>query len=330
VRVDLNPHSAPEDPHLVCRREIFDNVLVEAARRDVDVCEGWSVRGVVARGNTVSGVIVRDAEGATHEIAARAVVGADGYNSAIARSLGLYRHDSTRWWVGTRAYYRGLDVPARTVEIHYVDDILPGFLWFFPTGDGVVNVGLGMIHRTLKRSGRSIRDVHRAVVASPRFRERFAGAEELGDISGWHLPTPDAARAVSGPGFLLAGDAAGLVDPFSGEGIGNAMCSGEVAARTVADICSSTQAGTPQEAAAFARYDATLWNALDKRELALHYRLRSLAKRRWIIDLLVGRAAERSDVLDWFVAMTDEHGAVERKRALTSPLTYLKLLFMGK
>jgi flavin-dependent dehydrogenase len=310
----------------VCRREIFDNVLVRAARREVDVLEGWGVRGVTRHNGAVTGVRVQGENGEEHDISARVVIGADGYNSAVAKSLGLYRHDSRRWWVGTRAYYRSLDVAPQTVEVHYVDDTLPGFLWLFPTGDGVVNVGLGVIHRDLKRRGHSIRSVHEAVVNSDRFRERFGAAERVGGISGWHLPTPDMSRTVAGDGFLLIGDAAGLVDPFSGEGIGNAMCSGEVASRVVAD---ALRPGAIDDTA-LSRYPAMLWDALDRRELTQHYRLRSLARRRWLLNLIVGRAAAHSDVLEWISAMTGEHGAVERKKALMSPLTYLRLLFMGK
>jgi geranylgeranyl reductase family protein len=318
IRVDLNPHDAPEQPHLVCRRALFDDVLVRAARRSVDVFEECPVRDVARSSGAVTGVRFREPGGGEREVSARLVVGADGYNSVVARSLGLYRHDGRRWWVGTRAYYRDLAVAPNTVEVHYVGETLPGFLWMFPTGDGVVNVGLGMIHDDVKRRGRSIREVHETVVSSARFRERFASARPIDGVRGWHLPTPDRTRTIHGDGFLLAGDAAGLVDPFSGEGIGNAMCSGEVAAR-IATGPSAT-----------ASYPALLWEAIDGGEIDLHYRLRALARRRRLLDFLVGRAAAHRDVLDWIMGMTSERGAVERKRALTSPLTYLRLLFRGR
>ena len=332
IRLDLKGNS-PHAPHMICRRRIFDDALVRAARLRVDVREGATVTGVL-RGNRgdVCGVRYTSAGNTEHELTARVVVGADGFNSVVARSLGHYRHDTKRWWVATRQYFRGLAVDPETVEVHYVDDTLPGFLWMFPTGDGAVNVGVGLVHRDAKQRG-GIRAVHERVLESPRFRERFRTAAPLEDVRGWNLPTPDSRRVLHGDGFLLAGDAAGLVDPFSGEGIGNAMCSGEVAARVIARACVSRRASGSNDtldATALAEYPRLLLDELDRRELSIHYRLRSLARRRWLLNFLIGRAASHRGVLNWLSSMTDEHGTLNRKRALTSPLTYLRLIFKGK
>jgi len=114
-----------------------------------------------------------------------------------------------------------------------------------------------------------------------------------------------------------------LVDPFSGEGIGNALDSAKVAANVIAE---SVQTRDAKEAArALARYPKRLWDAVDGREIALHYKLRSLARSRGTIDFLVGRAAARPDVLTWLQSMTSGDGAVARKRDLLSPLTYARL-----
>lgn len=321
VVIDLSSRDEPS-PHMVCRREVFDNVFVDAARARCTVIEGVTVADVSRDHGRVAGVMVRDG-GRDREIRARVVVGADGFDSVVARRLGLYRHDSSRWFIATRGYYRGLDVAPRTVEVHFFDETLPGFLWLFPTGDGITNVGLGLVHLDLKRRHVKLRDVHEAVLASPRLRDRFRRAERIGEVHGWNLPTPDTSRTLAGDGFLLAGDAAGLVDPFSGEGIGNALDSAKVAAGVIAE---SVRARDPKEAArALASYPKRLWDAVDRREIGLHYQLRSLARSRRMIDFLVGRAAARPDVLTWLQSMTAADGAVARKRDLLSPLTYARL-----
>jgi geranylgeranyl reductase family protein len=323
--LDINLAGETARPHAVCRREIFDNILVEAARRELDVHDGCAVRDLLRDGARVRGVRFRDGTGAIRTVTAGCVVGADGYNSVVARALGLYRHDSTRWYVATRAYYRGLDCPAHTVEVHFLPDTLPGFLWMFPAGDGLTNVGLGMLHRDVKRAGRSIRDVHESALQLPRFRDRFARAEAVGGIHGSHLPTPDFSRVIHGDGFLLAGDAAGLVDPFSGEGIGNAMCSGKVAAGVLADAAAAGRDGFG--ASSLGRYPERLWKELDASEIRLHYRLRTLARRRALVDFVIGRAGRHRDTLDWLTGMTDEHRGTARKRQLLSPLSWLRMLF---
>ncbi|HEX5131710.1 MAG TPA: hypothetical protein VFX92_04385, partial [Candidatus Krumholzibacteria bacterium] len=157
--------------------------------------------------------------------------------------------------------------------------------------------------------------------ALPRFRERFRHTERIWAVHGWNLPTPDFGRTIAGDGFLLAGDAAGLVDPFSGEGIGNALDSGRVAADVIAEHLQPGANLTLAEA-----YPARLWQTLDRDELRLHYRLRSLARHASLIDFLVGRAAARPDVLDWIRGMTAARDAVASKRALVSPITYARLL----
>ncbi|HEX6792074.1 MAG TPA: geranylgeranyl reductase family protein [Candidatus Krumholzibacteria bacterium] len=316
-RIDISLATTTEPaPHLVCRRAIFDDALVRAARARLDVWEDAAVTDLVREGAGVRGVVCRR-DGRDTTVRASVVVGADGFNSVVARQLGLYRHDSSRWFVATRGYYRGLDVAPGTVEVHFVRETLPGFLWMFPTGDGVTNVGLGLVHRDLKRRGLRLRDVHEAVLRLPRFRERFARTERLGDVHGWNLPTPDFTRTLCGDGFVLAGDAAGLVDPFSGEGIGNAMVSGRVAADAIH--------ARLREQRSLDAYAPLLRDAVDAKEIHLHYRLRALARHERLVDMLVGRAAAHRDVLEWMRAMTSDGNAIARKRELFSPMTYAKL-----
>jgi geranylgeranyl reductase family protein len=320
IRFDLNPKRDPHTPYLICRRENFDDVLIRAARQNVTVLEGWRIDDVLMEsGKGVCGVCAKSDDGTVREYKARAVVGADGYSSVVARKLGVYEHNRHQWIVATRQYFRDLDIPANTVQLHYLDETLPGYFWLFPTGNGTVNVGLGSVHGSIKRRG-GLRAIHERAVAAPRFRDIFAKAVPTSGIHGWQLPTPDTTRTICGDGFLLVGDAAGTVDPFTGEGIGNALCSGDVAARVIA---TALQEGQRVDLSSYADL---LWKTLDTSELSLHYKLRSLARHRWLINFIVGRAAAHPAIMAWLDAIASESDGTKCKRSLTSPLTYLRLL----
>ncbi len=304
----------------VCRRMVFDNILFQAAKKKVETIEGLSVEDVIKPNGQVQGIVGKTEEGKEVSITAKVVVGADGFSSVISRKMGLYEHDPDHMLVATRAYYRGVGgLDGNAIELHYVKDILPGYFWIFPLEDGLANVGLGMVHSALKKKGIRLRYAHIEATKSAFFRERFKNAELLGDIHGWNLPVGSKRRPAAGNGFILTGDAAGLIDPFTGEGIGNAMCSGKIAAEVLAEICQ----GTDYSANTLIEYENRLWKRLGG-ELRLGYQLQRTARFLPLVNLVIGKAARSRKVADWISGMMS--GTIS-KRELLSPMTYIKLLF---
>jgi len=302
----------------VCRREIFDDILFQTAKERVATREGFKVDDLLLDGGQVRGVVGTDADGASVEITAKVTVGADGYRSTVARRLGLYAHDPRHWAVATRAYYRGVKGVSSAIEIHFVRAILPGYFWIFPLEDGLVNAGLGMLYRELKKRRINLKRAHVAATEADFFRDRFQDAEILDDIAGWNLPLGSRKRQVHGDGFLLLGDAAGLVNPFSGEGIGNAMHSGKIAAEVLAEVCR----GTDYSASTLQAYAERLWATLGP-TLQLSFTLQRIGRIQPLLNLVIGRAATRPEVCEWIAMMMA--GTVSKK-VLKSPLTYLRLL----
>lgn len=311
------PNTDRESFGYVCRREVFDNILFQAAKQRVETREGFNVTDLLVENGQVRGVNGRNGT-ADQRLTAKVVVGADGYNSVVLRKMGLYEHDPAHWVVATRAYYRGVTEVTDAIEIHFVKDILPGYFWIFPLEDGLVNVGIGMRHDELKKRGISLRQAHVAATEAPFFQRRFRNAELLGGIVGWNLPVGSKERRAHGNGFLLLGDAAGLIDPFSGEGIGNAMCSGKIAAEVLATVCASDDFSD----AALAAYQQQLWQRLGP-ELRMSYTLQRLGRFRPLLNLIVSRAARRAEVREWISMMM---AGTAPKETLKSPLTYLRLL----
>lgn len=109
-----------------------------------------------------------------------------------------------------------------------------------------------------KNKGISLPPLHRQLTQSPMLNKRFEKAELIGDTQAWYLPLASVRRTMHGDGFILAGDAAGLIDPFRGDGIDTAMISGKIAGEILAEVCS----GSNYSAEALQKYADAVWSRL--------------------------------------------------------------------
>ncbi|MBA7649089.1 MAG: geranylgeranyl reductase family protein [Calditrichaeota bacterium] len=304
----------------VIRRQNFDQFLFEEARRAADTCrESFTVTDLVRENGFVCGVRGRQGDEAEIEHRGRIVLGADGYNSLVARKTGLYRHDPRHWVVALRQYYRNVGGLSDQIELHYVDEVIPGYFWIFPLEDGCANVGIGMLHQYIKQRKMDLRQSLKAAIDSPAFRGRFTDAEPLEEPAGWNLPVGSKHRRIVGNGFMLLGDAAGLIDPFTGEGIGNALYSARFAVGTARE---AIEAGDVSETF-LARYDKRLWGAIGG-ELRVSSQLQKIGRYRRLLNFVISKAARNREVSDLIAGMIANE--VPRKQ-LSNPLFYLKLLF---
>ena len=319
VKIDLVTTAHNVSKGYVCRRMVFDDILFQAAKKKVETIEGFAVTDLLKQDEQVIGVRGKLEDGTEKDITAKVVIGADGYKSIVLKKLGLYDPDPEHMMVATRAYYRGVTGLNSAIEIHYVKSVLPGYFWIFPLENGLANVGVGMVKKELKQKKVQLRRAHIAATESPEFGERFKNAELVSDISGWNLPTGSKRRQVHGDGFLLIGDAAGLVDPFTGEGIGNAMCSAKIAVESIAEAVKAGDFSKKK----LDLYETQLWNAIGG-ELNLAYKLQKTARMQPLVNLVVGKASRSKRVADW---ISDMIAGQVSKRELLSPLTYLRLLF---
>jgi menaquinone-9 beta-reductase len=204
----------PARPSHVVPRQVFDARLVEAAAaRGVPVVRA-RVRHLEQRG----GLVVVDGE-----LAARAVVGADGANSTVRRLLGVPANPDRALAVAVRGYAPAPAGPAAQGQlIAWVAEGWPAYVWWFPTGTGIANVGYGLLRSRL-RGGRAELEA-RLAAGLPDARPDPAS------LRGHHLPFSSWRPPPGQDRVLLAGDAASLVNPVSGEGIYYALASGRLAA----------------------------------------------------------------------------------------------------
>ncbi|MCY3762606.1 MAG: geranylgeranyl reductase family protein [Gemmatimonadetes bacterium] len=304
----------------VIRREIFDNFLFQEAKAAVDECrEGFQVTRLSRRGGAVTGVTGRAEDGSQVEIRADLVLGCDGFGSIVARQTELYNHDSRHWVVAIRQYFENVEGLDSQIELHFVDEVIPGYFWAFPLENGFANIGIGMLQESMKERKVDLRKALEQVISRPPFAERFAAARPLEKPVGWNLPIGSTRRKAHADGVMLLGDAAGLIDPFTGEGIGNALYSAKFAIETAAE---AKRAGDFSEAF-LKRYEDRLWDSLGD-ELKTSTRMQNLGNWRPLLNFVIGKAARSERVRDMICAMIANAAP---KEELTSPLFYLKLLF---
>lgn len=305
----------------VIRREIFDQFMHEQAiKSDIDHIEGFAVSEILSENGLITGVRGKHKEsGKVAEFKGRIILGADGYNSIVARRLKLYEHDPQHWVVALRCYYKNVAGLTNQIELHYVDEVIPGYFWIFPAGDGYANVGIGMLHQNIKKRKVDLKQALKNAIESPYFSDRFAAATAQEEPIGWNLPVGSKRRKSTGDGFMLLGDAAGLIDPFTGEGIGNAMYSGKFAAQTAAEAIKANDVSDR----ILSKYEDDLWAAIGN-ELRVSSKLQKIGQIRFLLNFVIKKAARSAEVSNIIAGMLANE--VPRKR-LANPLFYLRLLF---
>ncbi|MEC9135870.1 MAG: hypothetical protein VYD88_00350, partial [Candidatus Thermoplasmatota archaeon] len=202
-----------------------------------------------------------------------------------------------------------------------------------PVKEGVVNVGIGMViseQRKQKGADKSLKKKQRWVIENhPVFRERFKEARIVeGSQKGWQLPfgsprkSPPSyqPRRSAGAGVMCVGDAASLVDPFSGEGIGNGLVSAKMTSRYFDK--DNHSGGFPEEEAV--AYMEDLWGTLGK-ELTNSHRLQKVVKWKKLMNWFVGKASRKEEMGDMLTGMIADK---EAQKALWSPWFLFKTILL--
>jgi flavin-dependent dehydrogenase len=211
-------------------RRDLDMILLEAAiMAGARFDSGIIVRAPLITTDTSRIIGVRvAASGEDHDLHARITIAADGRHSRLAFGMGLaeYALRPKRWAFG--AYFAGVQGLTTHGEMHVRAD---GYIGVAPVPGDVANV---CVVRELKNIFRAQRVnvesvIDRAVRDDPALRERFVGARQLSHVTSLG-PLAVECRAAGYPGLLLAGDAAGFVDPMTGDGLRFALRGGELAA----------------------------------------------------------------------------------------------------
>lgn len=302
----------------ICRRYHFDSLLVEHARKyaNIHVIEGCEVNYVENKDNKIN---VHTSHG---HFTGKVVVGADGAQSVVEKNLVNLKLDKNHFSAGLRVYYEGVSQfhPENFIELHFFRGILPGYLWIFPLPGNKANVGIGMLSSIISKKKVNLKQILRNILEThPQFEERFKDATPLESMKGFGLPLGSKKRILSGERFLLTGDAASLIDPFTGEGIGNAIRSGRVAAsHIIRNFQANDFSGTFNM-----QYDAEIYQRMGK-EFTLSRRLQQLCKYPSLFNYVVRKANQNKHVQELLI---DALAHVDKKNTLIHPSFYYRLMF---
>jgi geranylgeranyl reductase family protein len=215
---------------VVARRRDVDAAIVERAREvGVDVREDVEIAGAE---QDTDGVTLRTSDGT--EVRGRFVIAADGMWSPLRKLLGTATPGYLGEWHAFRQYYRNTGPAARDLWVWFEPDLLPGYAWSFPLPDGGANVGFG-IQRGAKISTKEMKALWPELLARPHIKAVLGPDAEPEDRhQAWPIPARVDDIVLTDGRVLWVGDAAAATDPMTGEGIGQALQTGILAAEAIA------------------------------------------------------------------------------------------------
>jgi geranylgeranyl reductase family protein len=223
------PLDGPGTYAAVAPRLQLDNALVELARSvGVDVRDGTGLDSLTERDDHVAAT-TNDLE-----IAARYVVAADGMWSPTRKALGLNEPGYLGEWHGFRQYGNGATgTAAKHLHVWFEEDLLPGYAWAFPLPHGRVNIGFGVL-RDGERKIQEMKSLWQDLLQRPHIAKALGAGFELEDRHlAWPIPARVDEAVLSSGRVLFVGDAAMATDVMTGEGIGQALLTGRLAAEAI-------------------------------------------------------------------------------------------------
>ncbi|MEO6188886.1 MAG: geranylgeranyl reductase, partial [Ginsengibacter sp.] len=316
--IEFSAPNSESGSGFVARRVDFDNFYFSEinALPDVQIFQGQEVLSIA---NSTDHIQLKTAS-ATFE--GQIALGGDGAQSILNKRLAGNKIERNHYCAGLRQYYKNVKGfhPDNHIELHFYKELLPGYFWVFPLPGNQANVGLGMPSNEISRKKINLKEKLSELIRNhPNLKERFSDAIALEAIQGHGLPLGSKKRHISGERFLLLGDAAGLIDPFTGEGIANAIRSGRIAATHVLKAVEDKRFDADFNLFYDKEIYRKMWN-----EFRFGHSMQMLFRHPRMINFVVKKANKNKSVQLLLSSMLNNF---DLKKELTKPSFYFKLLF---
>jgi len=268
-------------------------------------------------------------------------IGAGGYTCPVAKTITEKCHnepmrDDVHYCGAYREYWvdvGGCEGEKIPIEIHFIKEVIPGYWWIFPVGvndEGktIVNVGIGMVIKEMNKQSVKLKKLQKWVIEEhPVFSKRFKNATMVeGSGKGHQLPFGSPRknapsfqpRRSAMAGAICVGDAASLVDPFSGEGVGNALVSSKMAISHF--DAEKHKDGFPTSQAE--AYMIELWDTLGP-ELTNSFKMQKMVRKTWLMNWIIKKANKKPAIKDM---LEQSLSSKEAQEEMKSTWNLLKLL----
>jgi geranylgeranyl reductase family protein len=274
---------------LAIPRLALDDILVKnAVASGAKLIEGCKVASIEnnADGVVVEGVIDRKPK----QFHAKYVVIATGANMGLLKKQGfLDKNNMPQPIIAARAYFENADHDSSVFNFHFNEVTLPGYGWIFSLPNNQVNIGVAVMQgKAVDR--RDIKSLLSDFMNRPYMQNVLSGATQLGELQSYPIRTDFMTATVYKQRSLLVGEAAGLVNPLTGEGIDYAIESGELAAEHLGEILEND--GTADQLAAYSA-------ALDEKYAAIFKFSNRTTKRylnTFMLNKIIGQSAKRASL----------------------------------
>jgi hypothetical protein len=210
----------------------------------------------------------------------------------------------------------GVVAASQTKSLAGIDNAANSML----TGSNVkANVGIGLLKKYASKNKINLRKELEDIIQNhPEISKRFSGAEPLETPKGWGLPLGSKRRKISGERFMLLGDAGSLIDPFTGEGIANAM----ICSMHAANVIELALEKKEYSSHFLSEYDKRVYNRLGK-EFSISTTLQKLSRFPWLFNFVVKKAIKNKTFRETLTAMFND---LDLRSSFKDPKFYWRIL----
>lgn len=234
-------------------------------------------------------------------IQTKIVLCADGNQSLFARKEAKIDKSIKHHSGSVRAYFENVQnfEKGNFLELYFLDTYSPGYFWIFPLPNGQANVGLGIRSDYISKEKINLKNVFTELVTThPIIKERLKNSTQTSQLQGFGIPLGSMQRNISGDHYLVLGDAAALVDPFTGEGIGNALVSGKIAAEVAMNALKNNKFDQKY----LSQYDKLVYSKLGS-ELKMSSYLQKFSIYPWLLNMTFKKIKNNTELKNTVTAM---------------------------